>query len=169
METPGAILQVFCAQGELGVGIEDYQVRVVTHGNGALAVVEAGEFGGLRGHPAGQVIEGKIAFAHVCPDYGDSDAEAGDASPSLTEVSLLHRWWARRVIGCDQVDHSIAETLPQSFAISRDLTAGRICKGFRQQEFLREEMQVVRQVSTVMGSPSLRASASSCSASAVDK
>jgi hypothetical protein len=140
-----AILQVFCAQDELGVGIEDHQVRIVTRGNGAFAVVETGEFGGLRGHPAGQVLERKIACAHVCPDHGDRDTEAGDASPGLAEISVLHRWRARRVIGRDQVDHSVAQPLPQSFAIfSGSDGRGAFVKGSARGNLFSEEVQVVR-------------------------
>ena len=47
------------AQGELGIGIEDHQVRVVSRGDGAFAFVEAGELGRLRGHPARQVSRGR--------------------------------------------------------------------------------------------------------------
>ena len=110
-------MQIFGAQGELGIRIEDHQVRVASRGDGSFALLQAGKFRRLRRHPARQVLEGKTTLAHLCPNYGDRHAEAGDSSPRLAEISLLHGWRARGVIGRDQIDHSIAKPLPQRFPV----------------------------------------------------
>src|SRR4029077_15771376 len=108
-------MQSVLADYELAFGIKHDEVGIVAGSESAFACLAAGKICGGARHPARDIVQRKSAFAGFGVRHGQSDGEAPEAAPGGAEISFgeaLHFGRAGRVIGCDEVDSSVAEALP---------------------------------------------------------
>ncbi len=108
-------MQSVFAHYEFAFGIEHHQVGIVSRSESAFARLAAGKICGGARHPARDIVQRKSALAGFGVHQGESDGEARDAAPGGAEISFgesLHFWRTGRMIGCHEVDGSIAEALP---------------------------------------------------------
>src|SRR6202011_1718798 len=121
-----AMIQRVGINYELSVGIEQHQIGIATRCNCALAL-ETRKFCGRRGHPLNYPLNSKSAPPSFRPNQGQSELQRRDPAPGRKEIPRilsLHLRRTRRVVGRDQVDHSLAQRVPQCLAI-RTITDGR--------------------------------------------
>ena len=141
-------VQAVLGYEEFRLGIEDYEIGVVTRSDTSFAIRAAGEScGGFR-HPAGDVAERKSAFCSFGVHHWKRDRKAGYAAPGGLEISFgeafhLRRAW--RMIRDHEADYAIGEGLPELLAIfaaadRRGALKERCFIG----DFFGGEMQIVR-------------------------
>ncbi len=114
------VVQAAFRNYEFPFGVEDYEIGVVARGQTAFAICAAGEVGGGFGHPAGDFIERKATLDGFGVHHWQRNGETGDAAPCGLEIAFgeaLHLWRAGGMICDDEVDDSVAEGLPELFAI----------------------------------------------------
>ena len=82
-------MQVRCRDYKLRIWIEQDEIRIVSLGDRALTVIDAGESSGFAAHPASEVIDGKPTFLAASPYDGKGNGEAGYSAPGGLKVSGL--------------------------------------------------------------------------------
>src|ERR1700746_191273 len=115
-----SVVQPFFVYNKLALRIEHDQVCVISRGNSSFAGLTSGQAGRSLGHPAHDVEQGKSALVGIGPDQWQSNGKTGNPSPSSSEstlIEMLHGGRARGMVGCDQVDDSILQSLPELFTI----------------------------------------------------
>ena len=130
------------------VRIPENQIRVAADGNPALRTVQPRELGRRVTHPARDLLDTDAAAASGRPHSRQTELQRRDAAPGTKKmpvVDALQRGRCGRMIGCNEVDVSIDQSLPQSFAIAAIADRGGTLEWCGTVgDLLRREHQIVR-------------------------